>query len=52
MKKPLVNQSNVKRGGWSKTPDFPIFGCFFIWSIECLGETDFAQLITSLSNDN
>ena len=30
----------------------PSFECFFIWSIECLEETDFVQLITSLSNDN
>lgn len=29
-------------GGWSKAPNF---ACFLICSIECLGETDFAQLI-------
>ena len=29
-------------GGWSKAPNFD---CFLICSIECLGETDFAQLI-------
>ena len=29
-------------GGWSKAPNF---ACFLIFSIECLEETDFAQLI-------
>ena len=46
MERPSVN--NVKRGGWSKTPNF---GCFFIGSMECVEKTDFVQLITSLSNE-
>ena len=37
-----ISEYNVKRGGWSKIPNF---GCFFIWSIECLQKTDFVQLI-------
>ena len=26
-------------------------GCFFIWSAECVEETDFGRLIISLSNE-
>ena len=37
-----ISEYNLKRGGWSKTPNF---GCFFIWSIQCLETTDFVQLI-------
>ena len=46
MERPPVNI--VKRGSWSKTPNF---GCFPSWSKECAEETDFGQLMTSLSND-
>ena len=43
-----ISEYNVKRGGWSKTPNF---GCLFIGSIECVEKTDFEQLITSLSSE-
>ena len=38
-----ISEYNVKRGGLSKILNF---GCFFIWSIECVEKTDSAQLIT------
>ena len=46
-----ISEYMVKWGGWSKTANF---GCFFIWSTNtnCIEETDFGQLITSLSNEN
>ena len=37
-----------KHGGWSKTPDFD---CFCIRSVEFVEETNFGQLMISLSND-
>ena len=43
-----IRECNIKWEGWSKTPNF---GCFFIWSIECVEKADFVQLITSLSNE-
>ena len=39
----------VKWGGWSKTPNF---GCFFSFrSTNCVQETTFGKLITSLLNE-
>ena len=43
MERPL--EYIAKQGGWSETSNL---GCFFIWSTDCVEETDFGQLIISL----